>query len=46
MHLYLLSYEILTPITKEGWRLSPAAYDLNPDPDSAGLSLNAFRERW
>lgn len=26
-------------LTREGWRLSPA-YDLNPSPDGAGLSLN------
>lgn len=26
-------------LTREGWRLSPA-YDINPSPDEAGLSLN------
>jgi serine/threonine-protein kinase HipA len=26
-------------LTEDGWKLSPA-YDLNPDPDGAGLSLN------
>lgn len=26
-------------LTNEGWRLSPA-YDINPDPDGIGLSLN------
>jgi len=26
-------------LTPEGWRLSPA-YDINPDPDGVGLSLN------